>query len=137
MPNDYQGDPEGESSPVELPPEHTGIASFPVKHIHTGQPVYLRLFLQATTDAQGNKSLGLGRISQALDWLIANDFEPDAGRSQGGQAKPASDVPACPQCDGEMWDNRPKIKSGEFKKGSPHFKCKNDECGKGIWPEKK
>ena len=137
MPYDYQGDPEGESSPVELPPEHTGIASFPVKHIHTGQPVYLRLFLQASVDKDGNKTLGLGRISQALDWLIANDFEPDTGRSQGGQAKPASDVPECPQCAGEMYDNRPQKKSGEFKPNSPDFKCRNKECGKAIWPEKK
>lgn len=46
------------------------------------------------------------------------------------------DVPACPECGGEMWDNRPKKASGLFKKNSPDFKCKNADCGSVIWPPK-
>lgn len=43
----------------------------------------------------------------------------------------------CPDCGGEMWDNRPKKKSGEFSAKSPDFKCRNKDCGKVIWPKKK
>ena len=52
----------------------------------------------------------------------------------------------CPHCDSIVYDNRPKINSGEYSKGSPHFKCSNDkDCsarvpkdnggffGKGWW----
>lgn len=46
--------------------------------------------------------------------------------------------PICPSCGGEMWDNRAKKASGEFKKTGPDFSCKNKEgCGYVIWPEKK
>jgi len=42
----------------------------------------------------------------------------------------------CPNCSSEMWDNRPKKQSGEFKPTSPDFKCKNKECGHVVWPAK-
>ena len=45
-----------------------------------------------------------------------------------------SETKKCPACGGEMWDNRPKKASGEFKSTSPDFKCKS--CGHVIWPPK-
>jgi hypothetical protein len=44
--------------------------------------------------------------------------------------------PSCPICGGEMWDNRPKKASGEFKPTAPDFKCKDKECDGKIWPPK-
>jgi hypothetical protein len=35
----------------------------------------------------------------------------------------------CPQCHGEMYDNRGDKKHAR----SPDFKCKDPECGKAIW----
>lgn len=46
---------------------------------------------------------------------------------------------SCPKCNSEMWDNRPKKESGEFKKKAPDFKCKDDNgtgCEYVIWPDK-
>ncbi len=38
----------------------------------------------------------------------------------------------CPDCGGAMWDNR------ETKKGKqPDYKCKNRDCSKAVWLEKK
>lgn len=35
-----------------------------------------------------------------------------------------SDVPSCPRCGGEMWDNRTNKKNPK----APDFKCKNENC---------
>lgn len=59
------------------------------------------------------------------------------GRSTNGNGKdhtPESDSQKCPICEGEMWDNRPKKKSGEFKKSAPDFKCKDKDCDGAVWP---
>ena len=46
-------------------------------------------------------------------------------------------VMVCPKCQGDVWDNRPKKASGEFKPNSPDFSCKNrDGCGWVQWPPK-
>ena len=42
----------------------------------------------------------------------------------------------CPKCNSEMWDNKPKKASGEFKSNSPDYKCRNASCGNVIWPPK-
>jgi hypothetical protein len=53
--------------------------------------------------------------------------------SPASQASAA--VPPCPQCGGEMWDNRGKKKNPK----GPDFKCKDKECkddkgyGTGLW----
>jgi len=51
--------------------------------------------------------------------------------------KDANDSQVCPDCGGEMWDNREKKASGQFKPTSPDFACKDKQCGKAIWLEKK
>ena len=39
----------------------------------------------------------------------------------------------CPKCNGEMWDNRAKKQSGEFKESSPDYACRDKACHEGIW----
>jgi hypothetical protein len=54
-----------------------------------------------------------------------------AGTNTNGSPPPAGvEIPeACPQCQGEMYDNRGDKKHAR----SPDFKCKDPECGKAIW----
>ena len=40
------------------------------------------------------------------------------------------DVPACPKCSGDMWDNR----VGKRNPKAPDFKCKDKSCDGVIWP---
>ena len=42
-------------------------------------------------------------------------------------------VPNCPKCGGAVWDNRPKIASGQFTAKAPKFKCKDKKCDTPIW----
>ena len=42
----------------------------------------------------------------------------------------------CPNCGGDMWDNRSKKASGEFNPAAPDFSCKDKSCGGKIWPPK-
>jgi hypothetical protein len=46
-------------------------------------------------------------------------------------------TPTCPICGKEMWDNREKKASGEFKTTAPDFRCKEKTCEGVVWPEKK
>jgi hypothetical protein len=39
----------------------------------------------------------------------------------------------CPQCGGEMWDNRGKKKNPK----QPDFRCKDEACAKAVWLSKK
>ena len=39
----------------------------------------------------------------------------------------------CPDCDGPMWDNRENKKNPK----GPDFKCKDKDCGKAVWLDKK
>ncbi len=39
----------------------------------------------------------------------------------------------CPDCGGPMWDNRGDKKNPR----SPDYKCKDKNCGKAVWEEKK
>ena len=51
-------------------------------------------------------------------------------------SQPKSDSQKCPNCSGEMWDNRSKKASGEFNPAAPDNSCKNKSCGGKIWPPK-
>jgi hypothetical protein len=48
------------------------------------------------------------------------------------RARPANgpDTPACPKCEGPMWDNRPTKRNPN----APDFRCKNRSCDAVIWP---
>lgn len=53
------------------------------------------------------------------------------GTAEASNIDTSAPVPGCPQCGGEMWDNRRKKASPK----SPDFKCK--KCGKAIWESDK
>ena len=61
-------------------------------------------------------------------------------RELNTQASDATDVPLCPDCGGQMWDNRAKKASGEYAANRPDFSCKkragNPDCKGAIWPSK-
>ena len=40
------------------------------------------------------------------------------------------EIPHCPKCSGDMWDNRESKRNPR----APDFKCKNKECDGVIWP---
>ena len=43
----------------------------------------------------------------------------------------------CPDCGGDVWDNRSKKRAGEMKPNGPDFACKDKEhCGWIQWPPK-
>ena len=43
---------------------------------------------------------------------------------------PETELPHCPKCSGDMWDNRESKRNPR----APDFKCKNRECDGVIWP---
>ena len=43
---------------------------------------------------------------------------------------PESEVPRCPKCTGEMWDNRASKRNPR----APDFKCKDKSCDGVVWP---
>ena len=43
---------------------------------------------------------------------------------------PETEVPRCPKCTGEMWDNRASKRNPR----APDFKCKDKSCEGVIWP---
>lgn len=47
------------------------------------------------------------------------------------------DTPKCPICNGPMWSNIEKKKSGEFSPKAPDYKCKKKSCEGVIWPGEK
>jgi hypothetical protein len=52
-------------------------------------------------------------------------------RSRSAKSTPiTSDVPACPECGGRMWDNR----IGKRNPRAPDFKCRDRSCDGVIWP---
>ena len=43
----------------------------------------------------------------------------------------------CPQCGGEIWDNRAKKRAGDMKAAAPDYACKDKEnCAWVQWPPK-
>lgn len=43
----------------------------------------------------------------------------------------------CPKCNSDVWDNRQKKASGQFKANAPDFSCKNkSQCGWTSYPER-
>lgn len=58
--------------------------------------------------------------------------------SQSTNGKTKAAYTKCPDCGGQIWDNRAKKASGQFSPKSPNFSCKDkDGCGWGDWGRKK
>lgn len=46
------------------------------------------------------------------------------------ETAPVGEIPNCPKCGGEMWDNRASKRNPR----APDFKCKDKSCDGLIWP---
>ncbi len=75
-----------------------------------------------------------------VDWLGKNGLTQIKIKSANPVAKPHTgeiqkiDTRFCPKCLGDLWDNRPKIASGQMKPNAPDFSCKNkNACGWAVW----
>lgn len=47
---------------------------------------------------------------------------------------PRVGLPSCPVCNGPVWSNIEKKRTGEFSAKSPDYKCKDKQCDGAIWP---
>lgn len=64
----------------------------------------------------------------------ASDEHPAPASTTTVPAQPGDNlVPTCPGCDGDMYDNRPKKRSGAFSSKAPDWKCKDKSCDKVWW----
>ena len=93
------------------------------KKMHGREPTDAEIRVAATLFIEENKQRRTEQISA----------ERKARSSAPAHA--AVDVPACPQCGGEMWDNRGRKKNPK----APDFRCKNENCldakgyQTGVW----
>lgn len=94
-----------------------------------GFKVHFKLIAESPNKAiEGINALG--------GWLKQHGYSPDASMG-GASAAPAppsnggvpAPAPHCPDCGGEVYDNRGNRPSPK----SPHFKCKNKSCGSVGW----
>ena len=56
---------------------------------------------------------------------MTTPFDPTASADSAPTA-----APPCPQCGGEMWDNRASKRNPK----APDFKCKDKQCDGVVWP---
>jgi hypothetical protein len=91
-----------------------------------------------TVDKMAQKSsfvaacLNLGFSEQFTQDIDDNPhaFNSDKPEQKTDAPKPEvkPDVPNCPECGGQMWDNRTTKKGRQ-----PDFKCKDRQCNKAVW----
>jgi phage recombination protein Bet len=77
-----------------------------------------------------------GAHSQTSSSSNGNGYAPrSSAPSSHSESSRPSDVPPCPKCSGQMWDNRPKKASGQYKPNAPDFACRDKNCGEKIFPD--
>lgn len=59
-----------------------------------------------------------------------------AGAAARSTTYTGSEITECPECGGQVYDNRTKKASGEMKSNAPWFACKDQECGWKKWPDR-
>jgi hypothetical protein len=59
----------------------------------------------------------------------------NTGSSNTGSSNRTTSVTnvLCPECGGDMWDNRKKKANGEFSSKSPDYACKDKNCNGALW----
>ena len=85
-----------------------------IKHEPTDMEAHIELDADMTKE---DYERFLANVLHTFTWLNENNFAPSSRRPTGGStgtapAPAAPDVPACPECGGEMWDNRADKASG-------------------------
>jgi hypothetical protein len=70
-------------------------------------------------------------------WLLDNGFT--LAKAQGLKPKPKEKVrfdgTHCPQCQGALWDNRPRKEGDPTKSKWPDYSCKDKQnCKWAVWP---
>lgn len=94
-----------------------------------GKPIFqLRSMAQTRACAKA--------LRNVLSWVaVLAGYSPTPAEEMTGDESPyskpqaqADDVPSCPECGGQMWDNRATKKGKQ-----PDFKCKDKACNKAVW----
>ena len=113
------------------------------KNMGGGEPKYQMTYMNGpinVTVRLDDKDEVVGAIAELVKQarenttIVAKIKIPSNGTTPD-RTVPATDAKKCPKCDNDMWDNRPKKATGDFKKNGPDFKCK--KCEHVIWPPKK
>ncbi len=92
----------------------------------------------APEDDDGNAASGKNAAPATQRPTSAPAATP--AREVNTQTGEITNNPLCPDCGGQMWDNRAKKASGEYAANRPDFSCKkragNPDCKGAIWPPK-
>jgi hypothetical protein len=72
-------------------------------------------------------------LRNVLAWVVVlAGYKPTPAEEMSGvngqQQEVKNDIPNCPECNGQMWDNRATKKGKQ-----PDFKCKDKACNKAVW----
>ena len=72
--------------------------------------------------------------SEDADWTLDDDEPAVVEGASNAEPTTVAGEPECPTCSGQMWDNRPKKASGQYKPNAPDFTSRDRECGGKLWP---
>lgn len=110
----------------------TGIsAANPAKAIEKQSP-YEVAETSAVGRALGFAGYGIVESIASADEMAKASAETPTSQPKTVSTPKANDVPSCPDCGGDMWDNRGRKTNPK----APDFKCKDPKCGGVIWPPK-
>jgi hypothetical protein len=87
----------------------------------------LKPFFQLASMAQTRA--GAKALRNKFAWVaVLAGYSPTPAEEMVESQEAPSDVPNCPECGGQMWDNRATKKGRQ-----PDYKCKDKSCGKAVW----
>jgi len=96
-----------------------------VRDPDTQAPIHIEI-VSATPGAALTNLESLRKHLKEKGYVPHEGFAGKSGGGSGHSRPPAKSGQTCPMCKGDMWDNRAKKKSGEYKEGSSDFTCKNN-----------
>ena len=130
------------TGPAPLPPPKPATVVDLVAHVESPKGIAMDLAIRNVLWEQlpGVTARAIAFEAQ----LLKDGFKPIAPPvinvpAAAGVASKAYDGPEiteCPECGGEVYDNRAKKASGEMKSNAPWFACKSEDCGWRKWPER-
>jgi len=79
-------------------------------------------------------TIGDENVAKATTAKPTDKKSPPTEPEPQGDGKVKQSYKECPNCGGQIWDNRAKKASGTFKANSPDFSCRDkDNCGWVAW----